>query len=204
MPTPRSGQPVVVTFREIERILTGREAVGCIQEAATRDPEASAVEKAAVMASMGRVLTQLRKVEQDAGALVLTSPHDGPASRLQSLIASGDAGSLTFQPLATGGLEAKFEPTLSMPTEATPGGDSRRWPPIDRCWAALADARFSCTRRAAGATQGFRGRGGGGRRKRIGKRRSRWSSVVIMGGRLCPDQGLKINPAGRGFGEGQA
>ena len=109
MPTPRSGQPVVVTFREIERILTGREAVGCIQEAATKDPEASPVEKAAVMASMGRVLTQLRKVEQDAGALVLTSPHDGPASRLQSLIASGDAGSLTFQPLPTGGLEAKFD-----------------------------------------------------------------------------------------------
>lgn len=101
--------PVVVTFREIEKALTGAEATGNLQEAAKKDPHASPEEKAAVMAAVGHVLRQLRQAEQDAGARVLTSPHDGPASRLQSAIAAGQGANITFEPLPTGGLEAKFD-----------------------------------------------------------------------------------------------
>ena len=41
--------------------------------------------------------------------MVLTTPQVGPASRLQSLIASGEAAKLKLEPLPTGGLEAKFD-----------------------------------------------------------------------------------------------
>lgn len=105
---PRS-EPVVVTFREVEKILTGTEAVAQIQEAANNDPGTPPAEKATVMAAMGNILNQLRRAEQEADALVLSTPHHGPSSRLQSLIASGEAASLTFEPLPSGGLEAKFD-----------------------------------------------------------------------------------------------
>jgi hypothetical protein len=101
--------PVVVTFREVEKVLTGQEAVGNLNDVAQKDPEATPLEKATVMAAMGNVLKELRRAEHDAGALVLTTPQHGPASRLQSLIASGEAANLKFDPLPTGGLEAKFD-----------------------------------------------------------------------------------------------
>jgi hypothetical protein len=101
--------PVVVTFRQIERVLTGQEAVGNLQEVANADTGATPVEKAAVMAAMGHVLRQLQRAERDAGALVLTTAQDGPASRLQSMIAAGEGGALSLEPLASGGLEAKFD-----------------------------------------------------------------------------------------------
>ena len=41
--------------------------------------------------------------------MILTTPHHGPACRLQSLIASGEAAHLNLKPLSTGGLEAKFD-----------------------------------------------------------------------------------------------
>jgi len=101
--------PVVVTFREVQRILTGVEAVGNIQEAANRDPDATPAERAAAMAAMGRVLNELRRAEEKAGALVLSTPEDGPSARLQSLIASGENAQLSFETLPTGGVEAKFD-----------------------------------------------------------------------------------------------
>jgi hypothetical protein len=107
--TAKPTTPVVVTFREVEKVLTGAEAVGQIQEAANRDPDASPIERATVAAAMGNILNQLRRCEQEAGALVLTAPHHGPASRLQSLIASGEGASVRFEPLPTGGVEAKFD-----------------------------------------------------------------------------------------------
>ena len=73
-------EPVVVTFREIEKVLTGQEAVGNITEVANRDTEATPIERAAVMAAMGNVLNELRRAEEKAGALVLTTPHHGPAT----------------------------------------------------------------------------------------------------------------------------
>jgi hypothetical protein len=100
---------VVVTFREAQRILTGKEAVENIPEAARQDSTASQVEKAAAMAAVGQALNQMQKAEKEAGAMVLTTPQHGPAARLQSLIASGEAASLKFDPLCTGGLEAKFD-----------------------------------------------------------------------------------------------
>ena len=109
METIQPRDPVVVTFREVEKVLTGHEAVGNITEAANKDPESTPLEKATVMAAMGNVLNELRRAEYKAGALVLTTPHHAPASRLQSLIASGEAANLTFEPLPTGGLEAKFD-----------------------------------------------------------------------------------------------
>jgi hypothetical protein len=60
---------------------------------------------------MGCILTELRKSEAEAadGALVLNSPGHGPASRLQSLVASGEKADLDFAPLPGGGLEAQFD-----------------------------------------------------------------------------------------------
>ena len=91
MPVNQNVTPVVVTFREIEKALTGQEAMGNIREVASRDTEASPAERAAVMAAIGNVLNELRRAEQKAGARVLSTPHHPAASRLQSLIASGDA-----------------------------------------------------------------------------------------------------------------
>lgn len=108
-PPPASIAPVVVTFREVERILTSPEATGQVQEAANVDPDATPIERAAAMAAMGHVLNALRGAEDQAGARVLTTPQHGAASRLQSLIASGERASLRFDPLPSGGLEAKFD-----------------------------------------------------------------------------------------------
>jgi hypothetical protein len=105
----RPEEPVVVLFREVERVLTGQEAVGNLAEAANKDAGATPIERATVMAAMGNVLNELRRAEEKAGALVLTTPHHGPATRLQSLIASGEAANLMLTPLPSGGLEAKFD-----------------------------------------------------------------------------------------------
>jgi len=102
-------QPVVVTFRQVEKALTKQEAVQQIHAAAQSDAEASPVERAAVAAAIGNVLNTLRRAEAEAGAVVLTTPQEGPAARLQSLIASGEAANLSFDPLPTGGEEAKFD-----------------------------------------------------------------------------------------------
>lgn len=102
-------QPVVVTFRQIEKALTQPEAVRQINEAAQTDTTVSAVERAAAMAAMGNVLNAIRRAEEAAGAQVLSTPHDGAASRLQSLVASGEAAKLTFEPLPSGGEEAQFD-----------------------------------------------------------------------------------------------
>ena len=110
MATTEAATPVIVTFREIERVLKGTEAVGNLTEAANRDALASPLEKATVMAAIGNVLNELRQAEaKEGGALVLTSPHHAAACRLQSLIASGDYGKLKLSPLPSGGLEAQFD-----------------------------------------------------------------------------------------------
>ncbi|ESZ04289.1 metallophosphoesterase [Mesorhizobium sp. L2C089B000] len=61
------------------------------------------------MAGIGNALNSLRRSQKNAGALVLNTPHDAAAARLQSLVASGEKGRLILQPLPTGGLEAKFD-----------------------------------------------------------------------------------------------
>src|ERR1043166_3025411 len=109
MPLERPPTPVVVTFREIEKVLTGHEGLGNIREAASRDAGASPAERAAVMAAIGDVLNELRRAERKQGARVLTTPHHAAAARLQSLVASGEAADLKFEPLPSGGLEAKFD-----------------------------------------------------------------------------------------------
>ncbi len=107
--TDKQNAPVIVTFRQIENALTGEEAVGNLNEVAERDDEISPVEKAAIKAAMGRILRDLEEAEKTAGAAVLTTAHNAAASRLQSLIASGEHADLTFEALPTGGYEAKFD-----------------------------------------------------------------------------------------------
>jgi hypothetical protein len=95
--------PVIVTLREVERVLRTSEST--VLEAADQG-----VEAAQAMAAMGAILKELRKAEREAGsATVLITAQHGPSSRLQSLIASGEAASLHFEPLPGGGLEAKFD-----------------------------------------------------------------------------------------------
>jgi hypothetical protein len=90
----------------VEKILTAAEALDPMTEVAQRESD---MERAQVMAAIGHVLRELRQAEEAAGALVLTTPHHGPATRLQSLIASGEKAELDLQPLPSGGLEAKFD-----------------------------------------------------------------------------------------------
>jgi len=106
---PAPTAPVVVTFREVKKILTGPEAVGELQNAANTDPEATPLQKATAMAALGDILKKLETAERKAGAVVLTTAQDGKASRLQSMIAAGEQGTLRLEPLPTGGLEAKFD-----------------------------------------------------------------------------------------------
>ena len=89
--TQKKPSHIVVTFREIDKILSGVEALENIHEASRRDTSVPPEKRGAIMAAMGNVLNELRRAEHKAGALVLTTPHHGPASRLQSLIASGEA-----------------------------------------------------------------------------------------------------------------
>jgi hypothetical protein len=99
--------PVIVTRREIERIFVQKQAESAIHETALQQ---SPMEQAQAMAMTGAILRELQKAEQDQGTdrVMITAKH-GPASRLQSLIASGEAGDLLLQPMPAGGLEAKFD-----------------------------------------------------------------------------------------------
>jgi hypothetical protein len=107
-PNPPSPPPVVL-FEEVERILTQTEAVTALEAAGQEDTGVPDPERAAVMAGVAQALRLLRKAHQDADAKVLTTAQHSPASRLQSFIASGEAGKLDLKPLSTGGLEAKFD-----------------------------------------------------------------------------------------------
>jgi Calcineurin-like phosphoesterase len=80
-----------------------------MREVAHNDPTASDLQKGTIMAAVGNILNQLRRAEAEGSDRVMTSPPDGPAARLQSLIASGEAATLTLEPLPAGGLEAKFD-----------------------------------------------------------------------------------------------
>lgn len=82
--------------------------MGHIREAAHQD-NVSDIERAEVLAGLGQILEELRVAEARAGARVMTSPHHAAAARLQSLIASGEGATLQLTPLASGGLEAKFD-----------------------------------------------------------------------------------------------
>jgi hypothetical protein len=93
----------------MQRVLTGQEAVGNLQDVANRDTALSDVDKAATMAAVGKILRELSAADRAARAQVLTAPNFGPAARLQSLVASGEVGSLTLAPLPAGGFEAKFD-----------------------------------------------------------------------------------------------
>jgi hypothetical protein len=104
---PKANGPIIVTRREVERILVREGAESAIGEAAVK---ANDMERAQAMAMMGAILRELRRTEAEHGSPdVLVAPDHGPASRLQSLIASGQAGTLSLAPLPAGGLEAKFD-----------------------------------------------------------------------------------------------
>lgn len=112
MDTPQTKPPVVVTYDTVESIFRTSEALGQIDEARATDASLSAVEKAAAMAMVGNILTELEKAHDAVGGRsvkVLATPHDAPASRLQSLIASGEGGELKLAALPAGGFEATFD-----------------------------------------------------------------------------------------------
>ena len=99
--------PVIVTRREIERLFVNKDAESAIHEVAA---EQSPMEHAQAMAMTGAILRELQKAEVETGSeKVLVTAQHGPASRLQTLIASGELGTLGLEPLPAGGLEAKFD-----------------------------------------------------------------------------------------------
>lgn len=106
-PTTKPTTPVIVTRREVERIFVEKHAESAIHEAAEHE---GSLEQAQAMAMTGAILRELQKAETDMGSdrVMVTAQH-GPASRLQALIASGEAGSLSVQAMPAGGLEAKFD-----------------------------------------------------------------------------------------------
>jgi hypothetical protein len=99
--------PVIVTRREVERLFRTQPAESAIGEAAAQE---GTLEQAQAMAMTGAILRELQKSEDAGGSPgVLVTAQHGPASRLQSLIASGEAGQLSLQEMPSGGLEAKFD-----------------------------------------------------------------------------------------------
>jgi hypothetical protein len=106
MPT-NAATPVIVTRKEVERLFLNKGAESAIHEAAQ---QGSPMEHAQAMAMTGAILRELQKAEakQGSDAVLVTAQH-GPASRLQSLIASGEAGNLSLTAMPAGGLEAKFD-----------------------------------------------------------------------------------------------
>lgn len=102
-----STPPVIVTRKEIERVFIQKNGESAIHQAAQ---EVSPMEHAQALAMTAAIMRELNKAELAMGSdrVAVTAQH-GPASRLQSLIASGEAGELTLQPMAAGGLEAKFD-----------------------------------------------------------------------------------------------
>ena len=104
---PKATTPVIVTRREVERIFIEKNAESAIHEAAEQE---GSLEHAQAMAMTGAILRELQKAETETGSdrVMVTAQH-GPASRLQAMIASGEAGSLSLQAMPAGGLEAKFD-----------------------------------------------------------------------------------------------
>jgi hypothetical protein len=104
LPTSRN---VIVTRAEVERLFSEKSAESAIHEAAK---EQNSVDHAKAMAMTGAILRELARSEEEHGSPgVLVTAQHGPASRLQSLIASGAIGELQLSPLPAGGLEAQFD-----------------------------------------------------------------------------------------------
>lgn len=107
MPPEISTAPVIVRREEIERILIANKAESAIHQAAQEQGD---MEHAQAMAMTGAILREIQKAETaNRSDKVLTTAQHGPTSRLQSLIASGELGTLSLDPLPAGGLEAKFD-----------------------------------------------------------------------------------------------
>lgn len=99
--------PVIVTRKEVERLFVNKGAELAIHQAAQ---QSSPMEHAQAMAMTGAILRELQRAEVKQGSeTVLVTTQHGPASRLQSLIASGEAGDLSLTAMPAGGLEAKFD-----------------------------------------------------------------------------------------------
>lgn len=109
--------PVVATYREIASLFNTPGAAEALAETARPALEsagASEVDEAAAHFALRRALDDLKRARQASGAgtEVLTTPHNAVAARLQTLLASGELaphGEFALQPLASGGLEAKFD-----------------------------------------------------------------------------------------------
>jgi hypothetical protein len=104
-------RPCIVTFREVQRVFTGREANEALSEAARKEPSPEEQrENTKTLAQLAGILKALQKAQDDVGRPdVMATPQHAAAARLQSLIASGEAAELKFIEHASGALEAQFD-----------------------------------------------------------------------------------------------
>ncbi|YCM44591.1 metallophosphoesterase [Verrucomicrobiaceae bacterium 227] len=101
MSAPASEKPVIVPLKEVARVFGKAESA--IHEEAAPDPDG-----ALALAAIGLTLRRLHEAPSENEA-VMETQQNGPISRLQSLIASGDQGTLDLVEAPGGALEAKFD-----------------------------------------------------------------------------------------------
>jgi hypothetical protein len=104
MPEPHQSAPVIVPLREVARLFANNESA-IADQAAKSGPE-----DALALAAIGRTLRKIQDSPPvEDKSRVMTTEQNGPISRLQSLIASGERGDLELLAVPQGGLEAKFD-----------------------------------------------------------------------------------------------
>ncbi len=96
-------KPVIVPLKELANLFSKAESA--LSTAAEQSPGG-----AAQLAAMGILMRKIQSVpESEADSVVMTTQQHAAISRLQSLIASGEAGDLKLEEAPSGGLEAKFD-----------------------------------------------------------------------------------------------
>lgn len=101
---PAAAAPVIVPLREVARAYLKHESA--IAEQAEQGPP----EGGLALAALGLALKEISAApSEEAQARVMETKQNGAVSRLQSLIAEGEAADLKLEELPTGGLEAKFD-----------------------------------------------------------------------------------------------
>ena len=104
MAVPDPSIPVIVPLSEVARVFTAHESA-IADQAADASPD-----EALALAAIGLTLKSIQaSPPEEESSRVMVTKQNGPVSRLQSLIASGEGGSLELSEIPQGGLEAKFD-----------------------------------------------------------------------------------------------
>jgi hypothetical protein len=106
VPSPNN---IIATARTVRGALDRPEAVDSLNKAAAEDP----VKAAAISALFGRVRASIDQAQNEMGEGILAVPHSTDdkareAAILLSMLAEGDKGTVTTEPLPQG-MEAKFD-----------------------------------------------------------------------------------------------